>query len=302
MRFLVVLLVFGCLQVQASENLSDHEQFCETMQETSCEHYLQQQLAALPAHSANWYRVQGFYLDYLYDKHQFEELKTQVESILPQPNLPEVLKVQLYFYYAKVLFYFEQPEAAKHYAGLAQHVLQEVYDSFGNPLRLVELANLYYTLNELNEAEKLLRFTQSHYLKSRDPLFLFELASNLALIHHSRQDLQGAAQFREEALLAAQQLGHAGKLIVAMGNLARTYQLLGQFAQAQRLYEASLTYTSAPEYSKQHSIYLLRLAELGMQQHQLDLAKQYLAQVKPEQLAAGHLTLFKQLAAQLGGI
>jgi len=90
-------------------------------------------------------------------------------------------------------------------------------------------------LGELEQAGQLLQVAQSRYQKSKDPQFSFELNSNLALVAHQRGDLAAAAAYRSEALTAASALGHHNKIIVAMGNFARTRQLLGQLQEALQL-------------------------------------------------------------------
>ncbi|OCW95377.1 tetratricopeptide repeat protein [Alishewanella sp. HH-ZS] len=294
--FVVVCLTFS---VNASENLSDHAQFCAPVAAQNCGDYLQQQLTALTPYSSAWYRIKAYQLNYLFDKHQFRQLNTEAEQLLQQPNLPEVLKVQLYFYYAKTLFYFERRDEAKHYAKLALAMLEEVYHAFGDPLRLVELANLHYSLGELEQAGQLLQVAQSRYQKSKDPQFSFELNSNLALVAHQRGDLAAAAAYRSEALTAASALGHHNKIIVAMGNLARTRQLLGQLQEALQLYQDSLQFTAAAEHRVQHQIHLLRLSEISLQLQQPAQARAYLQQVIPEQLGPGHRQLYQQLATAL---
>ncbi|MCC5450580.1 hypothetical protein LMJ53_02380 [Rheinheimera sp. UJ51] len=299
MRLSLVILLLTAFSISASENLSDHETFCQQDNTISCEHYLQQQLTATTPYSNNWFRIKAYQLNYLFDKNQFLQLQHEAEYLLTQPAMPDVFRVQLYFYYAKALFYFKKTDEAKIYAAKAVAILKEVYAAFGNPLRIVELANLHYYLGELDQAEQLLRFAQSHYSKSIDPLFLFELNSNLAHISHQRDDLTSAAAYRADALAAAISLGHTGKMIIGMGNLARTQQLLGQLAAADQLYQDSLKYTAEPEHQVQHHIHLLRLTEINLQLNRPTLARDYFQQIEPKLLSSFHMTLYQQFGTSL---
>ena len=299
MRSAAVFLILLAFNLNASENLSDHEQFCQQDVSTSCALYLEQQLSAFPPFSLGWYRVKGFQLDYLFDHHQFLPLQAEVELLLQQQALPDILKVQVYFYYAKALFVNGQAEAAKLYANKAMLMLQEVYTAFGNPLRIVELANLQYSLGEFDQAEQLLNQAQLKYQQSKDSLFLFELYSNKALISHQRDKLDEAAQYRTKALKAAIILGHNNKIIVAMGNLARTQQLQGQLQAAYELYEQSLTYTSQPEYQVQHAIHLIRLTEICLQQQQPAQALTFYTRIDPQLLGTFHKQLYQEFGKAL---
>lgn len=299
MRSVFVFMILLAFNLNASENLSDHEQFCQQDATTSCAQYLEQQLSASPPFSHGWYRLKGFQLDYLYDQHQFLQLQAESEFLLQQQMLPDILKAQVYFYYAKTLFITGQAEAAKHYANNAMLMLEEVYTAFGNPLRIIELANLQYSLGELELAEQLLNQAQLEYQKSKDTLFLFELYSNKALISHQRDKLDEAAQHRAEALNAALALGHNNKIIVAMGNLARTKQLLGQLQAAYELYEQSLAYTSHPEYQVQHSIHLIRLTEICLQQQLPEQALTFYTRIDHDLLGTFHKQLYQELGSAL---
>ena len=186
MRIAIVFIILLAFKLSASENLSDHEQFCQQNVSISCSQYLEQQLAALSPFSHGWYRIKGFQLDYLFDQHQFQLLQAETEVLLQQQVLPDMLKLQVYFYYAKALFINGQTDVAKQYASDAMLMLQEVYTAFGNPLRIIELANLQYSLGELDQAKQLLNQVELKYSKSKDSLVLFELYSNQAHISHQR--------------------------------------------------------------------------------------------------------------------
>ncbi|HAW92637.1 MULTISPECIES: tetratricopeptide repeat protein [unclassified Arsukibacterium] len=294
--FFILLLAF---KLSASENLSDHEQFCQQEVSTSCEQYITQQLSALSSFSHGWYRIKGFQLDYMFDQRQFQQLQAEAELLLQQQALPDMLKVQVHFYYAKTLFISGQAELAKHYASTAMQMLQQVYSAFGNPLRIIELANLQYSLGELEQAEQLLNQVQLKYQKSKDPLFLYELYSNKALLSHQRDKLDEAAQYRTEALNASLVMGHNNKIIIAMGNLARTKQLLGQLQAAYELYEQSLVYTSQPEYQVQHAIHLVRLTEICLQQQQPAQALTFYTRIDPQLLGEFHQQLYQEFGSVL---
>lgn len=299
MRSAYIFVMVLAFNLSASENLSDHEQFCQQDTTTSCAQYLEQQLSAFAPFSHGWYRVKGFQLDYLFDQHQFLPLQAEAELLLQQQTLPDMLKVQVHFYYAKALFVTGQTEAAKQHAKHAVLMLQEVYSAFGNPLRIIELANLQYSLGELEQAEQLLNQAELNYQKSKDTLFLFELYTNKALISHQRDKLDDAAQYRTEALNAAMTLGHTNKIIVAMGNLARTKQLLGQLQAAYELYQQSLAYTAHPEYQVQHAIHLVRLTEISLQQQRPEQALTFYTGIDPALLSTYHKQLYQEFARAL---
>lgn len=292
---LYIGLTLCSLNVSSAENISDHELFCSSAVQQSCLNYIRQHLAGLPPASVNWFKVKSYELDYLFDKQQFAELKQQTEQLLTLSSVPGSFTAQLYFYHAKVLYSDGDKQQARHYAGLALNQLQGAFDTFGTPLRLVELANLHYSLREYAKADALLNDAAAHFKKNKDPLFWFEWYSNKALIEHSNGQLAIAASLREQALSAAKQMGHSGKMIVALGNLARTQQLLQQYGAAYMNYQQAMTYMQDGSDDINKAIYQLRMAEISWQSGKYQQAVNHLLALDKTKLRTPHLAIYDTL-------
>lgn len=295
---LFIGLTLGTFNVNSAEHISDHELFCSKVTEQPCLSYIRQQLTALPPASVSWFKVKSYELDYLFDKQQFAALKLQTEQLLKRQSVPGSFAAQLYFYHAKVLYSEGDTEPARRYAGLALSMLQGAFDTFGTPLRLVELANLHYSLHEYDKADAILNDAAAHFSKNKDPLFWFEWYSNKALIEHINNQLAAAASFREQAVAAALQLGHSGKIIVALGNLARTQQLLQQYDTAYANYQQAIPYMQDDSDDTNKAIYQLRMAEISWQSGKYQQAVNHLLALDKTKLRAPHLVVYDALAAE----
>lgn len=298
MRIFYLMFLLYSTAGYCSENMSDHESFCAQNKSINCELHLQQQLAAATPYSAPWYKITAYQLDYLFDHHKFTELQHRIEPLLNKERLPQSFAVQLYFYYAKVLNQQKKHDEALLYANKAMAGLEQIYQMFGEPFRLLELANLQHQLGANDKAREILTYTEQRFAKSKDPLFRFELNSNKALLSHAAGELAKAASERQLALKAALELGHNGKIIVAYGNFARTVQLLGQLELARDNYLASLPYLQTENNLILTAIHKLRLAEIFSQLQDYPQAQHYLIQVNQLKLSDGHLQLYQQLANQ----
>lgn len=282
----------------ASEHLSDHEVVC--LHQQNCLQYLQSELAKQQVKTADWYKLQSYLLDFYFDKQQVVELRQLAEQLLQAEDNPVVLQAQLYFYYAKVLLQQGDRTLATEYATLAGNKISALFDGFGDPLRLVELANLQISLQQFDRAEQTLLLAESRYNKSHDPIFIFELNTNKALLEDRRQQLGYAALYRQRALDAVLPTGHSGKIVVALGNLARTQQLQGQYEQARVRYQQALPYLKTGADDITRAVYLLRLAELSWQLQDLATGRQYFRQVQFATLPSeNHRQLYQQLTQQL---
>ena len=284
------------LPLTAAENMSDHEDFCQQQPIGSCFEYIQQSLALMPQYSPSWYKVKSYELDYYFDTREFETLYTHTSQLLEKNAVPDGFKLQLYFYHAKTLIAFKRHDDAKHYVKLAVEQLDHAFAVFGTPLRLVELANMHYSLGELQQAFQLLTQAEQHFSKHRDPLFWFELYANQALILHRWDDLAAAEQLRTQALEAGLTIGHRSKIMVAYGNLARTQQLRGNYTAAYQNYLNSLPYLTAGEDDITQAIHQLRLAEISWQSAQYSQSVMHLQQVQPQLLGDSHKKVYLQLS------
>lgn len=297
---LCALLLPDSRLLMASENLSDHEQFCLALPEQAdCLQSLQSQLALHKAGSKSWYKLQSYLLDYHYDKVDFQSLRQQIEPLLQRSDIPPVVAAQLYFYYAKTLLIFKQKPEASRYASLAAAQVEALYNAFGDPLRLVELANLQLIFGQTESAIQTLMQAEVLAAKSLNPVFWFELNSNKALVSDRAQSYEASKLYRQRALEAILPTPHKSKIVIALGNLARTEQLLGQYQPALEHYQQSLSYMSSSSDPKMWAIYHLRLAEIANALQQPGLALQYLQQTDSSLLGEKHLTIHQQLSEQL---
>ena len=287
------------LGVKAAEHLSDHEVFCRQEPATACLDLIQQGLAQAEPFSVRWYQLKSVQLDFFFDKHLYEALAQQTSQLLQLEDVPAIFRTQLYFYQAKILHGKGQRIQALHYADLAANDLEQQFQSFADPLRLLELANLHSVMGEQAQAWKLLMLADSRYGKSKDPIFAFELHTNKALVQQANGRLADAAYSRKLALDAIQPTGEAGKITVAYGNLGRTYQLLGQYGLALQYYQQSLRLMQPGADDVRRQMRLLRLSQLHCQLQDLAGARQRLRQVDPHLLEASYQPLYQRLQQQL---
>lgn len=283
----------------AGEHLSDHQEYCRQSPQTPCLTLLEQALAQTPLHSMQWFKLQSYRLDFLYDQVRYNEIYDESNRLLKISDAPQAFRTQLYFFQVKTLLARGATAEAAHYAELASRNLDAIYQAFSDPMRLLELANLQVVSGHYQQAWEILLHAQHRFYKSRNPLFLFELNSNKAAVRHAQQALDDAAYYRKQALDAVLPSGRYHDIIVAFGNLARTYQLSGKLGLAVDYYEQSLIYMRAGTDDLQHAVHRLRLAELYFDLQRPAKAAAYLQQVNTEILGDGHKVLYQTLSKAL---
>ncbi len=284
---------------QATEHLNDHEAFCQSAARQDCLALLQEQLGSAEPYSVRWFQLTSYQLDYLFDKHLDQPLAQQVAQLLQLEDMPPVFRTELYFYQAKILHSNGQLLQAQHYAELASTDLTQLFQAFADPLRLVELANLQTVMGQQNQAWQLLMQAEARFAKSKDPVFLFELNTNKALVQQANGQMADAAYSRKLALDAILPSGDNGKISVAYGNLGRTYQLLGQYGLAQQYYQQALARMSPGADDVRRQMRLLRLSQLHCQLQDLPGARQIFSQVDPQLVETTYQPLYQRLQQQL---
>lgn len=284
---------------QATEHLNDHEAFCQSAARQDCLALLQQQLAGTKPYSVRWYQLTSYQLDYLFDKHLDQPLAQQVAQLLQLEDVPPVFRTELYFYQAKILHSNGQLLQAQHYADLAASNLTQLFQAFADPLRLVELANLQTVMGQQAKAWQLLQQAEARFARSKDPIFLFELYTNKALVQQANRQLADAAYSRKLALDIILPSGDDGKISVAFGNLGRTYQLLGQYGLAQQYYQQALARMSPGADDVRRQMRLLRLSQVHCQLQDLSGARQIFSQVDPQLIETTYQPLYQRLQQQL---
>lgn len=298
---ILTIFTWACAtSVFASEHFSDHEQFCLQQPDKQCLAYINEHIADSELNSTQWYKGQSYLFDYYYDKNDFETLKAIVEPFADRDDLPKVFKVQTYFYYAKALRYYNNDKQAKIYATKAFDNIQQMYESFSDPMRILELANLQYVFGNKETAFQMLLKAERKFGKSKDPIFNFELHSNKANVYHGLGDLENAKTSRKKALDWIYPTQHQNKIIIAQGNLARTYQLLAEYKQANKYYVAALGNMVPPSDDLLKATYKLRLAEISWQAKKPQQASAWLQKVDESQLLSNtHKALYARLKAAL---
>jgi tetratricopeptide (TPR) repeat protein len=296
----ITLLCAGLLiAAQAAEHLSDHEEFCLQQPATPCAILLQQALEQTQLQTLQWFKLQSYRLDYMYVNHQFRQLYDESNQLLKINDAPQAFRTQLYFYQAKVAISRGDEAQTAYYTELASRQLDAIYQAFADPMRVLELANLQAVAGHYDKAWQLLLQAEQRFSKILNPAFIFELNSNKALIRHAFQQLDDAAYYRKLALDAILPSQRHHDIIVAHGNLARTYQLQGQLGLAVDYYEKSLPYMRPGIDDLQQSIHWLRLSELYLALQAPAKARGYLQQVNSSLLSDGHQALLRQVSAAL---
>ena len=295
---LPLFYLFICKIAFASEHFSDHEQYCLALSTDNCIEHIETALENEPQYTKSWYKLKTLQIDYLYDTLNFDEIIVQVEPLVDLESTPTVFKTQLYFYYAKAISRTDKEQAII-YANKAMAKLENMYSAFENPFRLLELANLHYVFGDKERSYNLLLNIGSRFAKSRDPIFHFELNANKANVFHSWGDLEKALKFRLLALEAIINTEHNSKIVVAIGNVARTHQLLTHYDSAIKYYGDSFAYMQYPKNTGTHAVYTLRSAEAHWQSKRRDKAAAMLSEVDQTQLKEGHLNLYMKLKKDL---
>lgn len=264
-QLLCVAWLLSSASSSAAEAISDYEQACNGMPASGCYQFIHRELASAQPDSAVWYKFKSYQFDYLFDTKQYSTLAAETAALIERTDLPPVFRAQLLFYRVKALS-SDDVNAAKAYAREVLPLLKSHYEAFGEPTRVVEMANLHIFLHEHAIAEQMLVDAQNRFKKSRDQVFWFELYSNLANVAEFRRDFTQACTYRDLALQAMQNTQLAGKLMLASGNAARAHQRIADYDVSKRLFLQAISYAEPSIHQRYLVKYYLRLTQIALKQ------------------------------------
>jgi tetratricopeptide (TPR) repeat protein len=292
-------LLLLCTQLLAADNMHNFEDVCYELPVPKCSEKLLKEPSEYDPFTTDWYFITAHYLDFLYETTNLLPLKNLTEQYInAERKHPVTFQTQLYFYASKAFSVYNEKEKAHQYAKKAIALVNATSDSFPNPLRTVEIANLEMVFGDRDKAVKMFSRLAQKYKKSKDAKLQHEIYGNLANALYSQNQLLESIPHRKSAIFWAKQLGFTENIITAIGNLARTYQLVGQLQLANETYQSAISLFKTVD-SPNYSIFQLRLAEINAALSLQNEAKSHLAEVKFTKLLPGHLSLYKQLAQKL---
>ena len=288
-----------CTQLSAADNMHNFEDVCFELPAPKCSAKLLNAQSEYVPYTTDWYFITAHYLDLLYETTNLLPLKNLTEQYINADRRhPITFQTQLYFYASKAFSIYGEKEKAQQYAKKAIALVSATSDSFPNPLRTVELANLEMVFGDLDKAVSMFSRLAQKYKKSKDAKLQYEIYGNLANALFSQNQLLESIPHRKSAIFWAKQLGSFEEITMAIGNLARTYQLVGQLQLANETYLNAISLFKTGE-SPHYSIFHLRLAEITTALSLPNEAKAHLVEVRLSKLLPSHLSLYKQLAQKL---
>ncbi|WP_372771054.1 tetratricopeptide repeat protein [Pseudoalteromonas sp.] len=299
LNYTLASLLLLCTKLSAADNMHNFEDFCLALPVLDCSEKLLKEQSEYSLYSTDWYFITAHYLDFLYETTNLLTLKKLTEQYInAEHQHPISFQTQLYFYAAKALGIYGEKDKAQQYSKKALTLVNATFDSFPNPLRAVEIANLEMVFGDKDKAVSMFSRLAQKYRKSKDAKLQHEIYANLANALYLQNQLLESIPHRKSAVFWAHQLNSTENITMAIGNLARTYQLVGQLQIANQTYRNAITYFKSEE-SPNFSFFQLRLAEINETLNYHKVAKQHLSKVRFTKLLPSHLSTYNQLVQKL---
>ena len=234
-------------------------------------------------------------LDYYYDNQKFEKIIELSPELINIKNKPEVFEVQLNFYYSKALSYFGKTEQAKYFANKTIQNLENIYNLFEEPIRMVEIANMEYVFGDKERAYKLLLLAENKFGEQVEPIFHFELNTNKGHILSQWKSYERASLMYQKALSAVRYTKHDKKKIIAYYNFARSNQYIEKNNIAIEYYKQAEMLLYKNSNPRMLALTLYRIAQIYKLENDLDNLAEYLKKVNVKYLYEGYHSDFHQL-------
>lgn len=296
MLFILIFLSLFSFNSFSSENFSDHEAYCLNNKEKSCLKLLNKRIYLEKQYSKFWFKLMTYKLDYYYDNQKFEKIIELSPELINIKNKPEVFEVQLNFYYSKALSYFGKTEQAKYFANKTIQNLENIYNLFEEPIRMVEIANMEYVFGDKERAYKLLLLAENKFGEQVEPIFHFELNTNKGHILSQWKSYERASLMYQKALSAVRYTKHNKKKIIAYYNFARSNQYIEKNNIAIEYYKQAEMLLYKNSNPRMLALTLYRIAQIYKLENDLDNLAEYLKKVNVKYLYEGYHSDYHQLS------
>ncbi|MDP4984711.1 tetratricopeptide repeat protein [Pseudoalteromonas tunicata] len=274
---------------------------------TECDNYprhcLNQVAELLPTvavDSLQFYELKLLEFESLFALTEAEQLFAQTSQYILKDELPEYFKIKLYIYHAKSLKNLNRSEESIRFRSQAEQLLNQVNKNFANPELLVELLNLQlYSDFDPALGLRMLQQLDKKFLRRDAPRFKFELYTNLGHFADRCNETQKSVIYREQALRFAYALKSDYKIGEALFNLGSSLQKSGDLSDARQRYMASIEFAERAHDDVGVNLAHLYLANVALQQGQVEEAKTWLSRLSIENLPQPRHQLFVELQTKL---
>ncbi|MBC3767767.1 hypothetical protein [Neptunicella marina] len=299
-RWLLGLAMVCQYTFAQSQNINEQQHFEQCQQEpVTCLNWIEQQLPSSVTGSLKWYSLKLLQLDALVDLQKFEQVKVQLTPLLSDPDVPPVMLASVYTYHAKLLAFDKQTEQASLYLNKAIDLLMSINSVSFNLMRFVKIANLLIYLKQHDQAMELLLKLENDFSTSPDHHFKLEVFSNITIVYQRRGQRQQQLKYAKRALDEARLYDNKHFICVSQYNVARAHQQLNQLRKAEGYFLQALTQARESKFEMGEFLALLRLAQVNIDEQDIQSAKFYFAQAESETIPPMYQSLYDSVASSI---
>lgn len=253
-----------------------------------CLAYLEQGVNLTKPYSRQWFRFKKLRLENLFALQKYHQLQKEVDYWVQQKNLPVHFAVDLYIYQAKLLKYDalhsnddvkvkeDKIRQTKDILKKASQILNEMNTAFESPIKLIEIANLQFSLKNYEVAKQSLLQLEKKYIHRDDPIFKQELYGNLGHIARDEGKFEQSVNYYLESLKWTIVINNNQQLATNNYNVAFSYQKAKNYLNAEHYYRESIKYAILADDDRAKENSTLRLIEVTQQQGNINKAKEML--------------------------
>lgn len=277
---LSVLFVFSFLtHANSASNLP--KTIDNTCQHSSydCLNNINYLLTNTPKKSRLWFKYKLLEMDALYILQNEDTLLKIINNWLDKKDAPVIFQVYVQIYKAKLLLEIGDNINGNKYLTKAVKLLSLINNSIPKPMRLIEIANLLFVNNRVEDAKTILLNLEKKYAKRNDPLFKSELYGNLGHVAGKLNQLPLQLGYRKKSLFWVLKCNNEQQIGVVYYNLARAQQALKRFNNAEKNYNMALKY-SIKSHDKINQLgSKLRIVEVMYLQNKKQAAQEFFSSI-----------------------
>lgn len=247
--------------------------------------------------SRKWFELLLYKFDALAQLVEFDTLHEEVEVWIEREDVPLRFRINVLIHYAKTLSGLGLREQSVIYMEKAVNTIAEVNNFSYDPMLLVQIANGLNYLGEYQRGYDLLKPLIAKYAARHMPKFKHELYENIGHFAYRLGNLDEHLSYRVQALEWAKAMNSDTQVAISLYNVARAYQMLGNYERAFYYFAKAETHGALGNYDT--NLINFRRAQMMLAQGDTAKAQDYFANVNRDTEFENLIILFRQFEQEL---
>lgn len=253
-------------------------------------------LAKTPTASHMWFHQKLNLMDLLFRAQQYQRVIVEADALLAMSNLP--LRVEIHANMYKVKLATDEERA-----GMGAYIksVDQAFNSLAgsDPQSIIDYATFQLYTGDFKKGQRLLLDLEKKFKKHHNSKIKKQIYTILGYLAHRLEDRESTLRYLQLSLHNANRDNDLHYRLMSHYNVARALHFLGRSDEALPKFRAVIEQAKAIDEPSYQSLTNLRIAEISLQQNDLNSSKAAMAGIDTKHLLSHDQVLYNELKTSL---